>query len=90
MAVIEGFRTITLDRTRPLEIRFGAYIQDGRKFCKETLAELNPGGPVPIQPEMLDIREFHQEVLWQGRLYFIQDGWLYDRATWKAVKLNGK
>jgi len=86
MAVIEGFRTISLDTTRPLEIRYGAYIQAGRKFCKETLVELTPGGPIPVQPEMVDIREFHREVLWQGRLYFIQDGWLYDRRTLKAVK----
>jgi len=70
-----------------MEIRFDTYVQAGRRFSKETLEELDPGGPAPIQPEMLDIRESHREVLWQGRLYFIQNGWLFDRHTHKAVKV---
>ena len=37
------------------------------------------GGPVPIQPEMLDLRAFHQEIMGKGRLYFIQNGWVFDR-----------
>ena len=86
MAVIEGFTPITLDTTRPLEVRYDAYLQDGKKFCKETLAEIDAGAPVPIQPEMLDRREFHREIMWKGRLYFIQDGWLFDRRTLMAVK----
>lgn len=86
-AVIEGFRTITLDITRPLEVRYDVYIQDGRKFCKETLEEINPGGPVPVQSEMLDIQGFYREVLWHGRAYFIQNGWLYDRHNLRAVKV---
>ena len=87
MAVLGGFRSITLDRTRPFEVRYEAYIQAGREFCKETLAELNPGGPVPIQPEMLDLRAFFREIMWRGRLYFIQKGWVFDWHTHKAVKV---
>jgi len=86
-AVLEGFRSIILDRTRPYEVRYEAYIQAGRKFCKETLLELNPGGPVPIQPEMLDLRAFFREIMWRGRLYFLQNGWLFDWHTHKAVKV---
>jgi len=86
-AVLEGFRSIILDRTRPYEVRYEAYIQAGRKFCKETLVELNPGGPVPIQPEMLDLRAFFRETMWRGRLYFLQNGWVFDWHTHKAVKI---
>jgi len=39
----------------------------------------------PIQLEMLDLRAFHQEIMWKGRLYFIQNGWVFDRRTHKAV-----
>jgi hypothetical protein len=87
LAVLAGNRSLTLDRTGPLEIRFDAYVQAGIKFCKETLVELNPGSPVPIQPEMLDLREFYREIMWKGRLYFIQNGWVFDWSTHKAVKV---
>ena len=43
------------------------------------------GGPVPIQPEMLDLRASHQEIM--RRLYSSQNDWVFERRTLKAVKV---
>jgi len=42
---------------------------------KDDLHRVNPGGPVPIQPEMLDPRKERMEIVWQGRHLLVQDGW---------------
>ena len=79
-----------LDTSFPYEVWGDRYVQFGRIFRKDTLLEKNPGAPVLPQPEMLNIRKFRQEIAWKKRYYYIQDGWLFDRATWMAVELNGK
>lgn len=87
LAVQEGFRPPILDKDKPHESWSDCFIQNGMKFRKSTLERVNPKGPVPIQPEMLDAKEFHREILWQGQLYFIQKGWVFDRRTRMAVKI---
>lgn len=87
LEVLAADRPLTLDKTRPFECWSDRFVQDGRDFHKFTLELLEKDAPAPVQPEMLDIREVRQDFLWKGRLYHIQNGWLFDRRTWKAVKV---
>lgn len=95
LAVMEGARRAEvelskppmLDRRFPYEVWGERYVQFGRIFRKDTLLEKCPGVPVLPQPEMLNIRKPRQEVFWKNGFYYIQDGWLFDRHTWKAVKI---
>ncbi|MEW6386322.1 MAG: hypothetical protein AB1491_02235 [Thermodesulfobacteriota bacterium] len=75
-----------LDKSLPFEVWSDCYVQFGREFRKDTLQLKNPEAPLIPQPEMLNIRKPRQEIIWKKRYYYIQDGWLFDRATWKAVK----
>jgi hypothetical protein len=83
-------KPLILNQVLPYESWGDRYVQSGRLFRKDTLEELNPGAPPLEQPELLNHRKPRIEIRWKRKDYFIQDGWLYDRATWEAVKLNGK
>ena len=63
------------------------FLQQGREFAKDTLQEINPGGPMPVPPEKLDVGELRQKVMWKGKMFLIQGGWLFDPVTWKAVTI---
>jgi hypothetical protein len=86
-AEAELAKPVLLDKFRPFECWSDRFVQDGRDFHKFTLELLNKNAPAPVQPEMLDIREVRQDCLWKGRLCHIQNGWLFDRRTQKAVKV---
>lgn len=89
LAVLEGARRaeeelskpLTLDQNRYYEVWSDCYIQDGMRFKRTTLERVNPKGPVPARPERLTIREIRQEVMWKGRRYWSQRGWLFDPRT---------
>lgn len=78
---------IILDKSKPFESWSHGYVQFGRVFCRDTLRELHPGSPPLEQPDMLDIRKHRTVIEWKRKDYWIQDGWLFDRLTWKAVKI---
>ncbi len=94
-AVMEGVaqaleklsRPLTLDQNRYYEVWSDCYIQDGMRFKRNTLERVNPKGPVPTCPERLNIREVRREVMWQGRRYWSQRGWLFDPRTRLPIKL---
>ena len=77
MAVLAGNRPLTLDKSRPYE-PWHVFIQSGIRFRRDTLERVNPKGPVPTRPERLTIREVRQGVMWKGRRYLSQRGWLFD------------
>ena len=76
-----------LDLEKPFESWSNKYVQFGRVFHKDTMEELNPGSPPMEQPEMLNHRKPRLEIRWKRKDYFLQDGWLFDRLTWQAVKI---
>jgi hypothetical protein len=76
-----------LDTDKPYECWSDKYVQFGRVFHKDTLDEKNPGTPPLQQPEMLNHRKPRTEIRWKRKDYFLQDGWPFDRCTWKAVKI---
>ena len=80
-----GLRMLDLDK--PYESWSDKFVQFGRFFHKDTLEELHPGSPPLEQPEMLNHRKHRTEIRWKRKDYFIQDGWLFDRRTWLAVKI---
>ena len=79
---------LMLDKNLPFECWGDCYVQLGRAFRKDSLTLKDPQAPVIPQAEMLDIRKIRQTILWKNRHYFIQDGWLFDRRTYKAVKIK--
>ena len=81
LAVLAGNRPLMLDKSRHYEAWSDCFIQAGMRFRKDTLERVNPEGPVPIRPERLDIREIRQEVMWRGKMYWSQRGWLFDVRT---------
>jgi hypothetical protein len=83
-------KPIMLDLEQPYGGWGGFYEQFGRKFRKDSLTLIDPDAPILPQLEMVNVRKPRMEITWKKREYFIQDGWLYDRATWEAVKLNAK
>ncbi len=85
-AVLAGNRPLTLDKSRHFEVWSDCFIQDGMRFKRTTLERVNPKGPVPTRPERLNIREVRQEVMWKGRRYWSQRGWLFDPATHLPLK----
>ncbi|MDD3581160.1 MAG: hypothetical protein PHW74_09085 [Desulfobacca sp.] len=95
LAVLAGSRAavqklaqpIMLDKSLPYECWGDRYVQFGREFRKDTFTLKDPDGAVIPQPEMLDIRKFRQPIIWKNREYLIQDGWLFDRHTYMAVKI---
>jgi hypothetical protein len=78
---------IMLDKNKPYECWSNKDVQFGREFHKHTMKELHPGAPPLEQPEMVNPRKHRTEITWGGKDYFLQDGWLFDRRTWKAVKI---
>jgi hypothetical protein len=78
---------IMLDLNRPYECWSNKYVQHGRVFHKDTMEEKNPGSPPLEQPEMLNPRKPRIEIEWKRKDYFLQDGWLFCRRTWKVVKI---
>lgn len=86
LAVLAGNRPLTLDKGKPYETWSDCYIQSGMRFRRDTLERVNPKGPVPTRPERLTIREVRQEVIWKGRRYLSQRGWLFDPATHLPLK----
>lgn len=86
LAVLEGNRPLTLDKSRPYEAWSDCFVQDGMRFRRDTLERVNPKGPVPVRPERLDIREIRLEVMLRGKRCWSQFGWLFDRATHLPLK----
>jgi hypothetical protein len=80
-AVEELSKPLTLDKSRPYEVWFDVFVQDGMRFRRDNLLRVNPKGPIPTCPERLDIREPRQVVVWKKQRYLIQRGWLFDPAT---------
>jgi hypothetical protein len=86
-AVAELSRPLMIDKTKPYETWSDCHIQDGVRFRRDTLQRWNPTGPIPTRPERLSNREYRLEVMWKGRRYWSQRGWLFDPATRMAVKI---
>jgi hypothetical protein len=94
LAVLEGSKQaeeelakpLMLDQSRHYEGWSDCYIQDGMRFKKDTFQRFNPGGRVPTRPGRLDIREIRREVVWRGKRYWSQRGWLFDPATHLPLK----
>jgi hypothetical protein len=86
LAVKAGNRPLTLDKSRHYETWSDCYIQSGMRFKRDTLERVNPAGPIPIRPERLNIQEVRQGVMWKGRRYLSQRGWLFNPATHLPIK----
>jgi len=80
-------RPLTLDQNRHYEVWSDCYIQDGMRFKRTTLERVNPQGPVPARPERLTIQDIRQEVVWRGKPFWSQRGWLFDMDTHLPVDL---
>jgi hypothetical protein len=87
-AVEELSKPLTLDKSRPFEVWFDVFVQDGMRFRRDNLLRVNPKGPIPTRPEKLNIREVRQEMTWRGRRYWSQRGWLFDMDT--HLPINGR
>lgn len=85
-SVEELSRPLTLDKSRHYEVWSDCYIQDGIRFKRTTLERVNPKGPVPDRPERLTIREIRQEVMWRGKTFWSQRGWLFAMDTHLPIK----
>jgi hypothetical protein len=86
-AEVELAKPVMLDLDQPYGGWSNRYEQFGRKFRKDSLTLMDPDAPILPQLEMVNVRKPRQEITWKKREYFIQDGWLYDRATWMAAKI---
>ena len=58
---------IFLGRNRPFEVWGDRYVQDAREFQEDTLQNINPGSPTPVQPQIMDKKKPRTEIIWQGR-----------------------
>ncbi len=87
LAVLAANRPITLDKSRHYECWSDCHIQFGMRFRRDNLQRVNPKGPVPVCPERLSNREVRREVMWQGKRYWSQRGWLFDPRTHLPIKL---
>jgi hypothetical protein len=85
LAVMTGIGQIILDRTRPYEILKDRLVQNGRDFDKVTMELLDKDAPPPVCPERLDRGKHRKIVEWQGRRYFLQEGWLFSTLTGEIV-----
>jgi len=89
LAVLEGARRaedelarpLMLDESRHYEVWGDVYIQSGMRFKRTTFERVTPERPIPIRPERLDIGEIRQEVVWRGKRYWSQRGWLFSMDT---------
>jgi len=48
---------VKLDLNKPYEFWSDRYVQCGRVFHKDTMEEITPGSPYPVQPKMLNHRK---------------------------------
>jgi hypothetical protein len=78
---------VLLNLNLPFGTWDGFYEQHGKIFRTDNLYLRNPDAVVLPQLEMLDIRTRRQEIFWKKRHYYVQNAWLYDMATWMAVKM---
>jgi hypothetical protein len=93
LAVLEGVRRaeeelarpLMLDESRHYEVWSDVYVQDGMRFKRTTFERVNPEGPIPIRLERLDIGDIRQEVMWQGKMYWSQRGWLFSMDTYLPI-----
>jgi hypothetical protein len=94
LAVLEGVKRaeeelskpLMLDESRHYEAWSDCYIQDGMRFKLTTLERVSPERPIPIRPERLDIGDIRQEVMWRGKMYWSQRGWLFAIDTHLPLK----
>jgi hypothetical protein len=94
LAVLEGARRaeeelarpLLLDETRHYEVWSDCYIQDGMRFERTSFERVTPEKPIPTRPERLDIGDIRQEVVWRGKMYWSQRGWLFSIYTHLPVK----
>jgi hypothetical protein len=94
LAVLEGIKRaeeelakpLMLDQSRHYECWSDCYVQDGMRFRKDNLERVNPGGPIPVCPKCLNIKELRLKVMWKGRLYWSQRGWLFNQRTHLPIK----
>ena len=94
LAVLEGARRaeeelarpLMLDESRHYEVWSNCYVQSGMRFKLTNLERVTPGRPVPIHPERLDIGEIRQGVMWRGKMFWSQKGWLFDMNTHLPIK----
>jgi hypothetical protein len=94
LAVLEGARLaeeelarpLMLDETRHYEVWSDCYIQDGMRFKRTTFERVTPERAIPTRPERLDIGDIRQEVVWRGKMYWSQRGWLFDMSTHLPIK----
>jgi hypothetical protein len=56
------------------------------RFKRTTFERVTPKRPIPIRPERLDIGDIRQEVVWRGKMYWSQRGWLFSIYTHLPVK----
>ena len=56
------------------------------RFKRTTFERVNPERPIPIRPERLDIGDIRQEVMWRGKTYWSQRGWLFSMDTHLPIK----
>ena len=94
LAVLEGARRaeeelarpLMLDETRHYESWSDCFIQSGMRFKRTSLERVTPERPIPIRPERLDIGEIRREVMWRGKMYWSQRGWLFDVNTHLSIR----
>jgi hypothetical protein len=94
MAVLEGARQaeeelarpLMLDESRHYEVWSDCYVQGGMRLKRTTFERVNPEGLVPTRPERLDIGDIRQEVVWRGKIYWSQRGWLFSMDTHLPLK----
>jgi hypothetical protein len=72
-----------LDKTLPYQVLRGCYMQGGRRFWKDTLEEM-PYGP-PSVPSELSSRMSYDRIEWRGRVYLIQNGWLFHPQSLRRI-----
>jgi hypothetical protein len=80
-AVEELSKPLKLDLSKHYETWSDVYVQAGMKFRRDNHERVNPKGPIPSRPEQLNIREVRLEVMWRGRRFLSQRGWLFDTAN---------
>ena len=78
-AVIAGVRQAEVDLMLNKDLPFNAwrdcYVQFGLIYHKQTLRLLDPSAPALPRPEKLNLQEPFQEIIWEGRHLYLQDGW---------------
>ena len=89
LAVLEGARRAEEELAKPLMLDETGIMKFGRIATFKTVCGLSgptfervtPERPIPTRPERLDIGDIRQEVMWRGKMYWSQRGWLFDMDT---------